>query len=245
MRPAAVLVDLDGVLVDSQPVIERVWGRWAAMHGVEPGPLLAGLGGRRAGETVRAFAPWLDAEGVAVRILDWECEDTDGVTALPGARELLTAGALPVCVVTSGWPRLARARLGAAGLPAGGPMVTGDQVARGKPHPEPYLLGAARLGVPAASCLVIEDAPAGIESGLAAGATVWAVRTTHPEATLMRAHHRTATIASALQELSLAGPAPPGRAAAPPRGQALRAGAPRSPGRRAAGRTGRRSRTAA
>ena len=81
-------------------------------------------------------------------------------------------------------------------------MVTGDEVSNGKPDPEPYVLAAERLGVPIASCLVIEDSPAGIDAGRAAGATVWAVRTTHPDPDLVRAHHRTATVASALVEMS-------------------------------------------
>jgi mannitol-1-/sugar-/sorbitol-6-phosphatase len=199
---AAVLVDLDGVLVDSGAVIDGVWRRWAALHGLEPEPLLAYLGGRRASDTIQMFAPHLDGESEAQRILEWECEDLDGVVALPGAHDLLTQSSLPVCVVTSCPQPLARMRLSAVGLPLDKPMVTGGDVSNGKPNPEPYLLGAERLGVSIASCLVIEDAPAGIDAGLAAGATVWAVRTTHPEPALERAHHRTATIESALAEMS-------------------------------------------
>lgn len=201
--PVAVLADLDGVLVDSQPAIDRVWRRWAALHGLDPEPLFGFMGGRPAAATIARFGPHLDLEREVQRILDWEIADVGGISALPGARELLAHPTLPVCVVTSCFTPLARARMDAAGLPLDGPVVTGDQVSRGKPDPEAYLLGAERLGVPIAACVVIEDAPAGIEAGLAAGATVVGLRTTHAEEDLARAHLRADSVASALEELGL------------------------------------------
>ena len=206
----ALLIDLDGVIVDSRAVIDRTWRRWAALHGLDPEPLLAFLGGRRASETVRAFAPHLDVVEEARRILDWECDDTEGLVALPGAREMLAQNALPVCVVTSCDRRRANVRLAAVDLHGGFPFVTGDEVTNGKPAPDPYLLGASRVGAAIGSCLVIEDAPAGIESGLRAGATVCAVRTTHPDSQLSQAHIRADTLATVMSDvLRLAPPFSP------------------------------------
>jgi sugar-phosphatase len=197
----ALLIDLDGVIVDSQPVIERTWRRWAALHRMDPEPLLAALGGRRASDTIREFAPHLDFDEETGRVLDWECEDTEGVVALPGAHAILVQSAVPVCIVTSCDRRLAEIRLAAAGLPTGGPIVTGEEVENGKPAPDPYLLGAGRVGAAIASCLVIEDAPAGIESGRRAGAKVCALRTTHPDSQLTRADIRVDSLATVMTEV--------------------------------------------
>jgi sugar-phosphatase len=108
-----------------------------------------------------------------------ETTDTDGVVALPGAGDVLSLPSGRVAIATSCAAPLARARLAAAGLPVPDVLVTADQVEHGKPAPDPYLLAAERLGVDPAACLVLEDAPAGIAAGRAAGMTVWAVTTTH------------------------------------------------------------------
>lgn len=189
-RFGALLIDLDGVLVDSHSVIDRTWRRWADLHGIEVEPVLDFLPGRKASETIRAFAPSdADIARETQRVLDWECDDTEGLIILPGARRILTQTMIPVCIVTSCHVRLAHARLEAVGLPSEVPLVSGDQVGNGKPAPDPYLVGAERLGIAIETCLVIEDAPAGIEAGRQAGATVCAVRTAVPESQLTGSHH--------------------------------------------------------
>jgi sugar-phosphatase len=197
----ALLIDLDGVIVDSHAVIDRTWRRWADLNGLDPEPIIAFQGGRRSSETIRAFAPHLDVVEEAQRILDWECDDVDGVVALPGADAILAQATLPVCIVTSGDRRLAEVRLASVELLAGTPIVAGDEVAEGKPAPDPYLLGASRVGAVIGSCLVIEDAPAGIESGRRAGATVCALRTTHPDAELTAAHLHAETLVEVMRDV--------------------------------------------
>jgi sugar-phosphatase len=179
IRCRAILFDLDGVLMDSRVAVERAWERWAAGHGIDPVAVLAEAHGRRTIDTIRVIAPLLDVEREARLLEDAEAVDFEGVTTLPGAAELL--GALPSgswTVVTSGTRALAIGRLAHGGLPIPEQLITADDVERGKPDPQPYLAGAAALGVDPADCLVIEDAPAGIEAGKAAGMTVLALVTT-------------------------------------------------------------------
>lgn len=176
----AVLFDLDGVLVDSTPCVTRVWTTWANEHGLDPDHVVHVAHGQRAIETVRKVAPQLDAEREFRNIEQMELEDTEGLRVLPGARELLEA--LPTerfTIVTSGTRRLATKRLKTVGLPVPANMVTADEVACGKPHPEPYLAGAAVVGVSCCDCLVFEDAPSGIASAIAAGAQIVGVSTTY------------------------------------------------------------------
>jgi sugar-phosphatase len=182
---AAVISDLDGVLVDSMAATARAWARWGARHGLDGAAIQAANHGRPAREVVAAHvAPErLDAE--AAYLLDAEVADTGGVDALPGAAGVL---AMPtVAIATSCVAALARARLSAAGLGAPAVLVTADQVTHGKPAPDSYLLAAERLGVDPARCLVLEDAPSGVAAGRAAGMTVWAVTTTHAPADLTEA----------------------------------------------------------
>jgi sugar-phosphatase len=182
----AVLSDLDGVLIDSTPAVVRTWERWGRRLGIDGRAVAAANHGRPARDVMSTVVPpeRLDAETQAFE--DAEVSDTEGVVAMPGAADVL---ALPtVAIVTSCTVRLARARLAAAGLPEPAVLVTADQVERGKPAPDPYLLGAERLGVAAADCIVLEDAPAGIAAGRAAGMTVWAVSTTHAPGALTEAH---------------------------------------------------------
>jgi mannitol-1-/sugar-/sorbitol-6-phosphatase len=184
-----VLFDLDGVLVDSTPAVERVWRKWAVAKGFnDPEEIVRLAHGRPSIDTVRDLLPGADFELENEVILRGEIEDTEGVVALPGVRELLSS--LPAdrwAIVTSCARPLAEVRLKTAGLPIPHRLQTSDDVRRGKPDPEPYLKGAALLGVPPGRCVVFEDAPAGIRSGKAAGALVIALPTTSPESELEQA----------------------------------------------------------
>jgi sugar-phosphatase len=183
-----ILFDLDGVLVDSRPLIEEIWRRWALGRGLDAANFIAVAPGRRTSETLREVAPDLDI-AAETRALDaMEEVATDGLAPIPGALELL--GALEPgswAIVTSGSRAVATLRLRTAGLPIPEVMVTGDEVRFGKPHPEPYLKGAERTGVSARDCIVVEDAPAGVLAGKAAGMRVIAVTTTHSREALFRA----------------------------------------------------------
>src|SRR5262245_60280384 len=182
---AAILLDLDGVLVDSSVVTERHWRSWAAGHGIPFVRIASVHHGRPTVETVRLVAPHLDAAIEAARIETAEAADTDGLTVFAGAAALVRRLApLQWAVVTSGTLRTATARLAQAGLPTPSVLITPDDVGRGKPAPDPYLLAAARLGIAPSRCVVIEDAPAGVASGKATGARVIAVASTSPPGAL-------------------------------------------------------------
>jgi HAD superfamily hydrolase (TIGR01509 family) len=177
----AVLLDMDGTLVDSDAAVERAWGRWAAEHGVDASTLAGAMHGRPALATVRELAPWLDdaaAQQAADRQIDLQILDVNGTAPLAGAAELLGVldrFGMPWAVVTSANGRLAAGRLGAAGIEPV-VLVTVDDVGAGKPDPGPYLLAASQLGVDPSRCLVVEDSPPGIEAGRRAGARVAALR---------------------------------------------------------------------
>ena len=176
---SGLLFDLDGVLVDSTPAVARVWTKWALAHGFDPEETVRRAHGRPSLATIRDLLPHADHEAESEVVLQGEIEDIAGVVPLPGARELVNS--LPAdrwAIVTSCSRPLAEVRLRAAGLPVPQRLLTSDDVKNGKPDPEPYLKGAALLGVPAPECLVLEDAPAGIRAGKAAGALVVAFRTT-------------------------------------------------------------------
>ena len=180
---------MDGVLIDSAPAVERVWRIWAADHGLDSVRVIEQAHGRRSVETIRAVAPELDAEKENLVVERMEIDDKEGVTALPGAVELLSK--LPegsFAIVTSATRSLAMARLGYAGLPAPRHMVTADDVIHGKPSPEPYLKGAELLGFAASQCLVFEDTPAGVAAAIAAGMQSIALQTTYPESALKNAN---------------------------------------------------------
>lgn len=177
----AILFDMDGVLIDSAAAVERVWRRWALAHRLDPDVVIEQAHGRRSLETIRAVAPHMNAERENLKVEQMEIEDKEGVTALPGAAELLRS--LPAerfAIVTSATRPLAIARLGYAGLPVPRHLVSADDVQLGKPSPEPYLKGAALLHISAADCLVFEDTPAGIVSAHAAGMRVIALGNTYP-----------------------------------------------------------------
>jgi len=184
----ALLFDMDGVLIDSTPAVSRVWRNWAVAHHFNPDEVAMRAHGRPSLATVREYLPNADHEAEN-RIVEWaEMEDLKGVVSLPGARELLAS--LPRdrwTIVTSSTRPLAEVRLGAAGLNIPKNLVTSSDVTNGKPHPEPYLKAATVLGFPASECVVVEDVPAGIRAGKAAGARVIAFRTTCKEADLRAA----------------------------------------------------------
>jgi sugar-phosphatase len=190
----AILFDLDGVLIDSTTAIVRHWQRFADQHGLDLETVLRAAHGVRTIETIRAVAPHLDADREAAVFTAHELVDTDGVYAIEGAHRIV--GSLPEgawTVVTSGGHELARARLRAVDLPVPRALVTGDDVAQGKPAPEPYLVGAKRLGVAVERCVAIEDAPAGILSGKRAGMRVIGVAATHSREELLGAGADAAT----------------------------------------------------
>jgi mannitol-1-/sugar-/sorbitol-6-phosphatase len=182
---SAILFDLDGVLVDSTRSVERQWRVWAAEHGLDVKTLLAVTHGLRTSETIARVAPHLNVQSEVDRIEAREAADTEGVEVMPGARELVAS--IPAnrwAVVTSGTRLLATARLNLAQIPIPGVLVTAEDVVNGKPDPEPYRKGAERLGLSPSECIVIEDAPAGIASGRAAGSRVVALAGTYPPAEL-------------------------------------------------------------
>ncbi|PYX32991.1 MAG: phosphatase [Acidobacteria bacterium] len=185
---SAILFDLDGVLVDSTRSVDRQWRLWAERKGVDGDKVIAIAHGVRTIEVIRFVAPHLDAESEVREIESREAEDTDGVEIMSGAVDLVRT--IPEGhwgVVTSGTRDLASARLRFGGLPVPKVLVTADDVVNGKPHPEPYLKGARLLGVEPTECLVIEDAPAGIQSARAGRMKVVGITSTYPESQLSTA----------------------------------------------------------
>ncbi len=177
---AAILFDLDGVLIDSTSCIRRHWDDWTRQHGLDMKALMRVAHGLRTIETMRQIAPHLDIEQEAKRFEMIEIADTDGIVRIEGASKILQGLPRHVWgIVTSGSQELARARLHRAGLPIPETLISGDDVRQGKPVPEPYLLGAKRMGVAVEDCVVIEDSPAGIAAAKAAGMQAIAVASTH------------------------------------------------------------------
>src|SRR5690349_1801093 len=173
VRCAALLFDLDGVLINSTPAVARVWHRWALEHGFDPEEVVPRAHGRPSLTTVKEYLPDADHEAENREVERREIEDLEGVVPLPGALELLAS--LPAdrwTIVTSCTRTLAEVRIRAAGLPLPKTLVTSNDITNGKPHPDPYLKGASKLGFQARDCVVIEDVPAGVRSGKMAGAKV-------------------------------------------------------------------------
>jgi sugar-phosphatase len=185
IQTKGLLFDMDGVLISSIGSVRRCWRRWAAMYGVPDAENFEIPHGMRAIEIIKRLRPDIDpAEGLRV-IEDMEIEDTADLVVLPGVRALLES--LPMerwAIVTSATKRLLVERLKVAGLPVPERLVSGDMVENGKPHPEPYLRGAALLGLAPADCVVVEDAPSGVGAGKAAGCRVLGVLGTHVAAEL-------------------------------------------------------------
>jgi mannitol-1-/sugar-/sorbitol-6-phosphatase len=202
----ALLFDMDGVLVDSRAIVERTWRRWAARHGIDADPLLHVAHGRRTNETLQAVVPHLAVPEELAWLEAAELADDDGLVAVPGAARLLTALlGVPWAVVTSAGPELARRRLAAAGLPASPVLVSSNDVSRGKPAPDGYVLAANRLMVAPAEAVVFEDAPAGIAAARAAGSRVVGVATTHAAVQLVGAAFVVGDLTSVTVERDAAG----------------------------------------
>lgn len=186
---AALLFDMDGTIVNSIAAAERVWVAWAERHGLDVEAFMPTIHGVRGIETITRLAlPGVDPAAEAEAILLAEMEDVDGVEAIEGAAVFLAS--LPPdrwAIVTSSPRRLALRRLAAAGLPVPSVLVTAEDVERGKPAPDCFLLAADRLGQRIEDCLVFEDAPAGIQAAEAAGAAVMVVTVTHKH-TLATSH---------------------------------------------------------
>ncbi len=179
-RTRGILFDSDGVLVSSLGSVERSWSKWAAMRAVDKDLAIRTAHGCRAIETIRKLRPDLNEQAELKLIEDLEVEDNEGLSILPGVKRILEA--LPEkywTVVTSATERLARVRLQQGGVPIPRLMVTAEMVEQGKPHPEPYLRGAALLGFKPQECVVIEDAASGANAGHAAGSKVLATTFSH------------------------------------------------------------------
>jgi sugar-phosphatase len=171
---AAFLFDMDGTLLDSSAVVHRVWRSWAERHGIDSGKLLANVHGVRSEDTIRRFAgPTMDVAKENQWILDAEARDVDGVVALEGIHAFIEALAPGTWAIVTSAPRaLAEVRLRSVNLPIPEVMITAEDVQRGKPDPQGFLLAAERLGVSIGDCLVFEDSPAGVAAAKAAGAHV-------------------------------------------------------------------------
>lgn len=175
------LFDLDGTLADSLHVVERAWLAFARRIGADEEEVKQFIHGKPAVESIRHFLPDADSAEIATQlawVTEQEIRESGEVTDLPGAKALLLrlqSLGIPWAIVTSGSVAIARPRHTAAGLPEPDAWVTADNITRGKPHPEPYLLGAEKLGLAPQDCFVFEDATAGLLSGLDAGCKVIAV----------------------------------------------------------------------
>ena len=189
-----VLFDLDGTLIDSTPAITRSWSAVLTEIGI-PLDVLPSLHGSPSRQSLRRLLPDAQDDEIdhwARKIENLEVVDTDGIVLLPGARELfayLDSKSIEWFIVTSCTRELGTSRANSVGLTLPPKSVFFDDVVKGKPHPDPYLLGLERLGLPASEALVLEDAPAGVRSGKAAGINVIAMVTTHAREELLEADH--------------------------------------------------------
>jgi mannitol-1-/sugar-/sorbitol-6-phosphatase len=189
---SGILLDLDGVLVDSSAAVTAAWNQWAAEHGIDADSGLDQAHGRSTLDQLRAVVPEFASEEEACCLDALEEAHLDTVTAQPGAHALvdaLTARQARWGVVTSCETKAAQARLAAAGIRRPRVLVCGNDGARGKPFPDPYLLGATLIGCAPEHVVVLEDAPVGIAAARAAGMTVVAVTTTHIAQQLSAAQH--------------------------------------------------------
>ena len=176
---------MDGILVSSLGSVERSWTTYGELRGVDGATAIKAAHGKRAIETIRLLRPDLDEADELKLIEDIECADVSDIEVLKGVKDLLAR--LPIghwTIVTSATYRLARLRLETAGLLVPKRFISADMVQNGKPHPEPYLRGAALLGFAPEDCLVIEDAPAGAKAGRAAGCKVLTTLFSHSQGEL-------------------------------------------------------------
>lgn len=176
MNARAILLDMDGTLVDSTAVVERVWLEWAAQHGLEADVVLSTIHGRQGQESMAALLPDRPhSENLAENrmLLERELVELDGVVAIPGAAELVSSlGGIPHAIVTSATDPLMRARMDAAGVDVPAVTVTAEDVEASKPDPEGFVRAATLLGVQPEDCVVFEDSAHGVVAGLAAGMRV-------------------------------------------------------------------------
>ncbi|WJV49061.1 HAD-IA family hydrolase [Streptomyces flavofungini] len=172
----ALLLDMDGTLVNSDAVVERCWRQWAAKHGLDADEVMKVVHGRQGYASMALLLPERPmAENHAENreMLARETADMDGVVPIPGAPEFMASLAgLPHALVTSADVALSTARMAAAGLALPEVRVTAESVGASKPDPEGFLKGAAELGFDPADCVVFEDSGAGIAAGRAAGMRV-------------------------------------------------------------------------
>ncbi|MGW3953348.1 HAD-IA family hydrolase [Streptomyces sp. NPDC004752] len=172
----ALLLDMDGTLVNSDAVVERIWRRWAERHGLDGDKVMKVVHGRQGHASMAVLLPDRPVEqnlADNARMLAEETADMDGVVEIPGASVFLRAlRGLPHALVTSADTALSTARMAAAGLAQPDVRVTAESVGASKPDPAGFLKGAAELGVAPADCLVFEDSGAGIAAGRAAGMRV-------------------------------------------------------------------------
>jgi sugar-phosphatase len=176
IRARAVLLDMDGTLVDSTAVVERLWLEWAKPHGLDPDVVLQTVHGRQGHQSMAIMLPDRD-HAINLRendeMLARESGDVEGVVEIAGAAAFLAAlRDLPHAIVTSANVPLMNARMRAAGLTVPALAITAESVTVSKPHPEGFLTAAATLGIPASDCVVFEDSEAGVQAGLAAGMRV-------------------------------------------------------------------------
>ena len=176
LTASALLLDMDGTLVNSDAVVERIWRRWAAEHGLDGDEVMKVVHGRQGHASMALLLPGRPMEqnlADNTRLLAEETADMDGVVAVPGAPEFLASlRGLPHALVTSVDVPLSTARMAAAGLARPEVRITAESVGASKPDPEGFLKGAAELGVAPADCVVFEDSGAGIAAGKAAGMRV-------------------------------------------------------------------------
>ncbi|MGO1117090.1 HAD-IA family hydrolase [Rhodovibrionaceae bacterium A322] len=186
----AVIFDLDGVLVDSAPVIVRSWKNWARKNNIDEAHLFQFVHGRRAAATIELAAPHLDAQAEAQKLVEIESNDTEGLSVYPGVLELVAQ--LPRdrwAIYTSGTDSIATTRLNFAGIDLPEVFLTADRVKNGKPAPDGYVMAAEQMGFAPENCLVLEDSPAGILAANAGGLASLAIGTTHKKEELAAADY--------------------------------------------------------
>ncbi len=183
MHFRGILLDLDGTLVNSLDFVEACWRLWATTKELDPRAVCHYLHGKPALSTLRHFMPDASEQIIIDEFLaleEFEASNTDGITAVNGAVDFLRQLEqlqVPWAIVTSGSLKVASARIRQAGFPAPPVLVTSEDIHHGKPHPEPFLTGAARLGLSPANCLAFEDSTAGLLSATQAGCVVVEVLT--------------------------------------------------------------------
>ncbi|MFJ9866067.1 HAD-IA family hydrolase [Streptomyces sp. NPDC101165] len=172
----ALLLDMDGTLVNSDAVVERIWRRWAERHGLDGDEVMEVVHGRQGHASMAVLLPERPVEqnlADNARMLAEETADVEGVVEVPGAAAFLASlRGVPHALVTSADVALSTARMAAAGLPLPEVRITAESVGASKPDPEGFLKGAAELGIDPGECVVFEDSGAGVAAGRAAGMQV-------------------------------------------------------------------------